>query len=191
MRCLSCHLLSLKPICDRCKQALLVPSVSRRKIGTLEVVSLFGYEHLERYLLTKHTPIGYRVYKYFGQEFMAPFLQDFSYNQNDQITLLAIDERVDSGYSHTALLSHYAKSKKISRAHSVLFSKNPVKYAGKTLQYRIENPRNFVYTGKHNISVILIDDIVTTGMTLSEASTILKKQEVDVLFALTLADANR
>jgi len=40
-----------------------------------------------------------------------------------------------------------------------------------------------------NIEVILVDDIVTTGLTLQEAETILNKNGIVVLFALTLADA--
>ena len=42
---------------------------------------------------------------------------------------------------------------------------------------------------KENIDVILIDDIVTTGSTLEEAHDALKKHDVNVLFALVLADA--
>jgi competence protein ComFC len=55
----------------------------------------------------------------------------------------------------------------------------------------LDNPRDFKYTFKKNINAILIDDIVTTGTTLCEAYSILKKNNINVLFALTLADARQ
>ena len=67
-------------------------------------------------------------------------------------------------------------------------AKNRVNYSGRSLQYRLENPRDFVYTGKSGVDVILVDDIITTGITLQEAQKVLIKKGVNVLFALTLAD---
>ena len=61
-------------------------------------------------------------------------------------------------------------------------------YSGKPLQYRLEHPRDFVYSGKKDVNVILVDDIVTTGITLQEAQKVLMAHHVNVLFALTLAD---
>jgi competence protein ComFC len=63
-----------------------------------------------------------------------------------------------------------------------------VNYSGKSLQFRLEHPRDFVYKGKSNIDVILVDDIITTGITLQEAQKVLMTHGVNVLFALTLAD---
>ncbi len=68
-------------------------------------------------------------------------------------------------------------------------AQNRVSYAGKTLQYRIENPRNFIYKGTSSVDAILVDDIITTGITLQEAQNVLLSHGVNVLFALTLADA--
>ena len=61
-------------------------------------------------------------------------------------------------------------------------------YSGRSLQFRLEHPRDFVYKGKSNIDVILVDDIITTGITLQEAQKVLMDHGVNVLFALTLAD---
>jgi competence protein ComFC len=63
-----------------------------------------------------------------------------------------------------------------------------VNYSGKTLQFRLDHPRDFLYTGKSNTDVILVDDIITTGITLQEAQKVLMDHGVNVLFALTLAD---
>ncbi len=189
MRCYSCHKLSRTIICSDCSNELLKPGVHRRKVGTLDVVSLFGYKSIEPFLLTKHTPVGHRVYKYFGQKFVAPFLEDFAQNIFVPVTLVAIDEKVKHGYSHSALLMHYIDHPMVRPDHARLLSRNSVNYAGKSLQYRLDHPRNFIYTGKNNIDVVLVDDIITTGTTLQEAQMVLKKNKVNVLFALTLADA--
>ena len=66
---------------------------------------------------------------------------------------------------------------------------NKVSYSAQSLDYRLANPRDFVYKGKQGMDAILVDDIVTTGTTLSEARAVLQKSGIDVLFALTLADA--
>jgi competence protein ComFC len=167
----------------------LTPEIHRRKFGTLEVVSLFGYKSIESFLLTKHTPAGYRIYKYFGDNFAVPFIQEFAENIYKSVTLVGIDESIDSGYSHSALLMRSAGHPMIKVAHGKLLSRNNVKYAGKTLEYRLQHPRDFRYTGKSGIDIILVDDIVTTGTTLQEAQKVLAHNKVNVLFALTLADA--
>ncbi len=189
MRCLSCHKLSFSIICQSCDKRLLVPTVTKRKVGTLEVVSLFKYKNIETFLLTKHTPVGFRIYKYLGKKFVAPFVDNFIQNIEEEISVVAIDEKVNSGYSHTALLSHFVTDNNALVSHAKLLAKNSVNYAGKSLSFRLENPRNFSYTGKPNIQVILIDDIITTGVTLQEAQMELMRHGVEVIFALTLADA--
>jgi len=189
MRCLSCHRLSRHTICQACHSRLFTPTVSRRKIGTLEVVSLFRYRNIEPFLLTKHTPAGYRLYRYFSKRLIQPFLDDFATHIDEAVTLIPIDERVYSGYSHTALLAHYAGSEKIQIAHGALRATTHVHYAGRSLAFRLAHPRGFRYRGSSGLEAILIDDIITTGVTLQEAQQCLMQHGVEVLFALTLADA--
>jgi len=95
---------------------------------------------------------------------------------------------VRSGYSHVALLTSEMRHQGVKIQHAKLMAKNRINYSGQSLQFRLENPREFVYTGLKDIEVILIDDIVTTGTTLKEAKKVLEKSGVEVLFALTLAD---
>ncbi len=78
--------------------------------------------------------------------------------------------------------------KKDKKFFSTLHASSDVKYAGKSLEFRLNNPRNFKYTGPKNIDVVLVDDIVTTGSTLKEAKEVLKNHNVNVLFSLVLAD---
>lgn len=188
MRCFSCSKLSIKIICKRCAEQLFRPTVSTRKVGTLDVISFFKYSTLETLLHTKHKPEGYRIYKALANRTMKPFIEEFVESDERDVYIVGIDEYVKSGYSHVALLTRAMKTKNSIIQHSVLMARNRVNYSGKKLQFRLENPRDFLYKGPSDIDVILVDDIITTGITLQEAQKVLISHGVNVLFALTLAD---
>ena len=188
MRCYSCSKLSFQIICKRCVEQLFVPAMSTSKVGILDVISFFKYSTLEALLHSKHKPEGYRIYKALANMTMKPFIEAFAANNNRDIYIVGIDEYVKSGYAHVALLTRAMKTKTSIPQHSALMARNRVNYSGKSLQFRLQNPREFVYTGKENIDAILVDDIITTGITLQEAQKVLMGHGVNVLFALTLAD---
>ena len=188
MRCFSCSKLSLKIICEICKEQLFVPTVSTRTVGTLDVISFFKYSTLESLLHTKHKPEGYRIYKALAEMTMKPFIQEFVESDDRDVYIVGVDEYVKSGYAHVALLTRAMRTKYSIPQHSALIAQNRVNYSGKSLQFRLEHPREFIYKGKSNIDVILVDDIITTGITLQEAQKVLIEHGVNVLFALTLAD---
>ena len=189
MRCYSCGKLNFRAVCETCKSTLFVPSTQTRRIGTLDVISFYSYATLEPLLLTKHKPEGWRIYRELGRMLFRPFMQEFVEHDDGAVHVIGVDENVRSGYSHVAQLTHAMKLPGVHVQHGMLRARNRVNYSGKPLQYRLENPRDFLYTGKPNISAILVDDIVTTGMTLQEAQRTLSNHGVDVLFALTLASA--
>jgi len=166
---------------------LLQPTVSKRTFGSLDVYSFFKYQNIEDLLLTKHTPQGFKLYKALAQLSFKPFMQKFMHEDSRTIYVVGIDENIKSGYAHVALLTHEMKAKNVKVQHAKLMARNLESYSGKTLQFRLENPRDFVYKGKKEVEVILVDDIVTTGTTLQEAAKVLKQNGVNVLFALTLA----
>ena len=188
MRCLSCHQLSFYTFCKKCQNKLLKPSVSKRTLGSLEVYSFFKYHNIEDLLLTKHTPQGFQIYNALANLSFRPFIKQFMQEDSREVFIVGVDEHVKHGYSHVALLTHAMRYKGVKILHAKLMATNPIKYAGKSLQYRLENSRDFEYKGVSNIEVILVDDIVTTGSTLKEAKEVLEKSGVTVLFALTLAD---
>lgn len=188
MRCFSCSKLSFDILCKTCVGQLFVPNISTRKIGTLDVISFFKYSSLERLLHSKHKPEGYRIYKALANMTMKPFIEEFVENDDRNVYIVGIDEYVKSGYAHVALLTQAMKTKHSIPQHSSMMAKNRVNYSGKSLQFRLEHPRDFIYTGKSGIDVILVDDIITTGITLQEAQKVLMQHGVNVLFALTLAD---
>jgi len=188
VRCYACAKFSLKIICKHCKETLFRTTTNTRTVGTLDVISFYKYTALESLLLTKHKPEGYRIYKALAKMLFTPFAQEYSENTDSPIYVIGIDEHVSSGYAHVALLTHAMKTKQITPLHSSLMAQNRVNYSGKDLAFRLANPRNFKYTGKKNIDVILVDDIITTGITLKEAQKVLMEHGINVLFALTLAD---
>ena len=188
MRCYSCSKISFNIICKRCKEQLFRTAIGTRTIGTLDVISFYKYSALESLLLTKHKPEGYRIYKALAKMTMQPFIEEFIESDDRDVYIVGVDEYVKSGYAHVALLTHAMKTKHSIPLHSTLMARNRVNYSGKDLQFRLANPRDFVYSGKSNIDVILVDDIITTGITLQEAQKVLMQSGVNVLFALTLAD---
>jgi competence protein ComFC len=157
------------------------------------VVSLFDYATIEPLLLTKHAPQGHRVFRYLGRRFMMPFLRETVRQMAPYrcVHLIAVDDRPRHGYSHTAALLTGPSSTHMRKSRSVLHASSDHTYAGKNLSWRLEHPRRFVYRGAKGVEAILIDDVVTTGLTLQEAQRSLQSAEVDPLFAVTLADADR
>jgi len=190
MRCYSCAKLSLPIICKVCKERLFATTIGTRTIGTLDVISFYKYSALESLLLTKHKPEGYRIYKALAHMTMKPFIKEFVEADDRDVYIVGVDEYVKGGYAHVALLTHAMKTKHVIPQHASLMAQNRVVYAGKDLQFRLNNPRDFIYSGRENIDVILVDDIITTGITLQEAQKVLMEHNVNVLFALTLADVD-
>jgi len=189
MRCYSCHRLSLKPLCSDCRKRLFVPTIRKRRAGSLEVISFYRYSLLESLLLHKHKPEGYRIFKDLARMTLKPFVENFLREDPRPVAIIGIDEKVKGGYAHVAVMTREMRSALSTPLHASLLSRNSVNYAGKTLQYRLDHPREFLYRGPEGIDAILVDDIITTGITLQEAQGILAEHHVNVLFALTLADA--
>jgi competence protein ComFC len=168
---------------------LFVPSIRTRTTGTLDVISFYRYSTLEPLLLSKHKPEGWRIYRQLGKMLFRPFMREFAENDAGEVYVVGIDEDVQSGYSHVAQLTHAMQMPGATVQPATLRARNRVNYSGKPLQFRLENPRAFTYSGKNDVDVILVDDIITTGTTLQEAQKVLTAYGVNVLFSLVLADA--
>jgi len=189
VRCLSCRKWSFEVICPLCQEYLLTPSVSTRSIAGVDIISLFRYRSIDWLLLSKHHAIGYRIFRFFGRKYLRPFLQAFEEGLEDCAYLIPIDDIPSNGYSHTAVMAHQAATGRIKALYGVLRAKNRIRYSGQSLSFRLKNPREFIYTGPKGVDVILLDDIVTSGLTISQAHQVLTNFGVRVLFALTVADA--
>lgn len=188
MKCITCESWSFSVICKACQKNLLTPNIYKRQLSDdLSVYSFYALEEIEELISSKYYFHGDRVINILAQLSFGKFAKEFNYNQ--AVTALGIDEHTRHDFSHTAILSRHLNSPYITPQYNRLKAKNRVKYAGKDLEFRQNNPKKFMLKGINNASLILVDDVVTTGTTLLEAHKVCKKSKNDVLFALCLADA--
>ncbi len=186
MRCHACRRLSLSPICRSCRELYLFPEPKVRTLETgLKVVSFFSYDEVEPFLLTKHTAHGWFVYRVLAREAFATL------ERSTDTWAIPVDDVAAGGYSHTALLAKALRKRGYRPLFGALRARNRVSYAGQSRAFRLENPRNFAYAGPAGIRAVLVDDIVTTGLTLQEAHGALLKAGVGVAHAFVLADVDR
>ena len=185
MLCLTCKNLSFQIICKDCQANLLIPSFHKREIedGFFNY-SFYTLSELEDLISSKYYFHGDRVFNILAKLSFAKFALNFEFTH--PILALPIDDHTRHDFSQTAILAKHLKSAFIKPVFNTLKAKNIVKYAGKNLEFRQKNPRKFIYSGVKNCDVILVDDVITTGTTILEAKKALKKEGVNVLFALTL-----
>jgi len=186
MRCMLCESLSFSHICLTCQETFLTPSIYKRKINNIEVISFYKYSEIKELLHTKHTDLGYYIYKILAKNSLEKFAAEFEFDS--PVTSIAIDDHVQSGYSHTAVLNKALKSKYIKPLHNRLRAKNSVSYSGKSREFRVLNPREFELNNFKGREIILVDDIITTGLTLTQAIQTMRSNKKEVLFCLTLAN---
>lgn len=188
MRCISCETWSFSIICKTCQTNLLQPTLNKRQLDDdFFVYSFYSYEELQDLINTKYEFFGDKVFNLLAKLSFAKFASEFKFDE--KVISIPIDDHTRHYFSQSAILARHTKSKNIKPIYSTLKATNKVKYAGKDLDFRQKNPRKFVYSGKNDLNVILIDDLVTTGLTLLEAKKNLKKHSCQTLFALTLCDA--
>jgi len=190
MKCLMCETLSHKHICSSCQEKFLTPSIYKRSLSNgIEVISFYKYSEIKELLFTKHTDLGFYIYEVLATLSFKKFAQNFAFEE--MIVSVAIDDKVSSGYSHTAILNHQLQSQSITPLNAKLRATNAITYAGKSREYRLLHPRDFKLKNFREKNVIVIDDIVTTGSTLFQATELLKRSDKEVLFCLTLCDVSQ
>lgn len=186
MRCQLCLNISWQPLCKNCLNTILKPTPSKRVLDDgLVVYSFYKYSEIKNLLHTKHTYHGSKIFAQLTKHAILPLVKTFTCKE---VFSLPIDDHVRSGYSHSAVIANGLKNQ-FKPIYKGLRAKNKIRYSGKKLHVRKKEKRNFTLTCKENIDVVLIDDIVTSGATLSEASLTCKHNNINVLFAIVLADA--
>ena len=184
-----CESLSLTHICNSCQELFLTPSIYKRKIqNDIEVISFYKYKDIKNLLHTKHTDLGFYIYTILAKNSMQKFASEFTFDY--PITSIPIDDHVQNGYSHTAILNKALKSKYIKPKFNKLRASNKISYSGKSKEFRLMNPRDFQIKNFNGDDVILVDDILTTGSTINQAIHLLKENNKNTLLCLTLADAS-
>jgi len=152
------------------------------------VNSFYAYDDIAPLLHSKHTVFGSSIFHLLSKKSFVPFAHDFSFNES--VLAIPVDDHVRDGFSHTAILAKALRSSSITPVFGALRATNRVRFTGKDLKFRQSNPRRFTCKLPKESNVILVDDLITSGQTLLEASELLKKSQITPLFALTLANAN-
>jgi competence protein ComFC len=190
MKCMTCENFSLTHICSACQTTFLTPSIYKRSLSNgVEVFSFYKYEDIKELLFTKHTDLGFYVYDILAKLSFAKFAQEFDFGTS--AVSIPIDDNVKNGYSHAAVLNRRLKSKNVKPLYNKLRAKNEISYSGKSKAFRLANARDFELKEFEGENVILVDDVVTTGATLIEASNLLARRKKEVLFCLTLTDVSQ
>lgn len=187
MKCLICESYSFNIFCKTCQEKLLTPSFHKRELekGFFNY-SFYSFSEIEDFLTSKYYFHGDRVFNILAKLSFSKFAQNFKYKE--LIYSIGIDEHTRHEFSQTAILSKHLKSKYIKPLYGKCKATNIVKYAGKDLEFRKKNKRKFDIKVS-NKSIILVDDLITTGTTILEAKKACEKKNNQVLFCLTLADA--
>lgn len=170
-------------MCEKCQKKFLQPKISKKN----DVLSFYDYEEIEFLLKFKYHKFGHRVFQILAENSFKHFAKEIKENFH----IIPVDDKIKKGYSHTAVLAHTMKTKYLKPLFGVLHAANDIQYAGKSLDFRLNNPRNFKYSGPKNIDVILVDDISTTGLTLNEAKECLKNSGVKVALCVVLANLGK
>lgn len=182
-----CEELSFTHICQTCQNNFLKPQIYKRKIQNIEVISFYKYDDIKELLHTKHTELGYYIFNILAKNSFKKFAHEF--HTKEIYNSIAIDDHTRNGYSHTAILNNSLKTYNIKPLHNKLHAKNKITYSSQTKAYRLSNPRKFQYKEDKLNNIILVDDIVTTGTTLSEAIKLIGNKKI--AFCMSLTDLSK
>lgn len=187
MRCQSCGCFALRTFCSDCTRILSQHSLGFRDDAEFKVYYFYKYSDIKHIIHTKHHLHGLFTLKALANLSFSKFAKEFKFGE--KILAIPLDDSINSGYSHTAILANSLKSKDIKPSFNTIKAMSNVKYSGQSLSYRKKHKRNFKLLKKVDRPVILVDDLITTGLTMKEAFDVCQKAGISVLFGLTLADA--
>jgi competence protein ComFC len=172
-----------------CKEQILTPKPSQRLLSNgLKVNAFYAYDDIAPLLHSKHSVYGSAIFTLLGHYAFGFFAQTFSFEE--EILAVPVDDHVRDGFSHTAILVKALQNPSIIPTYGKLQATSRHRFTGKNLAFRQSHPRRFTCKLPPHSKVILVDDLITSGQTLLEASELLKKSQITPLFALTLANAN-
>ncbi|RDU71329.1 transformation system protein [Helicobacter aurati] len=195
MYCIICHRLKFNIICQKCLNSLWHIESKRQLDNGLKVFSSFAFSELKTLLHTKDNSIGSRVFKRLGTYGVTRF---FDTHKNlleldrSDVAIVCVRNKHIGLYSHSAILAHCFKQFRFKVFYNVLITGNNIRFMQLSLQERKRASREFYFVDsalKGRTSIILVDDVITTGQTLFEASHIINSSKIHVLCAWTLCDA--
>lgn len=154
-----------------------------RQVEGFSVFYYYGYSEIRELILSKHHEYGAAVLARIASLSLAKFPlhlqreisanpQNYEAFKTDGIfkfNAVPLDDDVRSGYSHTAILARALKSELVGPKFHCLRAQNRVKYTGQSLEFRLKHKRNFKILTPPKFPVILVDDIITSGLSMLQA----------------------
>lgn len=161
----------------------------RKFPGDLTVYACYSLEEISPIINSKYSQLGRPLIGTLARYAFQKMVPEIIPNHLALVYAIPIDDHVRQRGSHSAILVQILGRFGFCPLYGSLRANSRESYAGKSYRFRIENPRNFAYTGLSAVQAVLVDDVVTTGLTMQEAKEELERHEVEVLFGLVLADA--
>lgn len=185
-RCVVC---SRQSKFDRCLDCQYWQAYFEGKDPLKKNISIYHYNDFMREIITKWK---YRGDYILGTIFKHPFemaFNEYYENLNSSISVTPIplsEERLYiRGFNQAEMLASFLKNTKLN----ILMRQINEKQAKKTKMERMNAKNPFKLLKTLNKSVVLVDDIYTTGRTLRHAAQLLKDNGCDNIYALTLCRA--
>lgn len=193
MYCVVCGRLKWNIICKDCLSNLEYIDSKRILDNDVKVFSSFAFSELKFLLTSKNNIIGSRIFKRLGVYAVSNFFaryKDLATLNKQKIAVLSIRNKNIGMYSHSAILSQCFSAYGFKVFNNALIIGNNSHFSHLKRHERQELGRSFRFNFKHNcLGVIIVDDIITTGQTLLEASDIAMQNGYNSLFAWTLCDS--
>ena len=174
-----------------------------RQVEGFSVFYYYGYSEIRELILSKHHEYGAAVLARIASLSLAKFplhlQREISANLQNYETFktggvfkfnaVPLDDDARSGYSHTAILARALKSELVEPKFHCLRAQNRVKYTGQSLEFRLKHKRNFKILTPPQFPVILVDDIITSGLSMLQARETLMRGGFTPVCGLVLANA--
>ncbi len=193
MYCSMCGKLRWHIICKDCLKHLEYIDSKRVLDNGMKVFSSFALSELKLLLASKNNIIGSRIFKRLGIYGISNFFErykDLAALNHQKIAVLSIRNKTIGMYSHSAILAQCFRAYGFKVFHNALIIGNDSHFSHLKRKERQELGRSFHFHFKHDyLAMILVDDIITTGQTLLEASNIIMQNSYTPLFAWTLCDS--
>lgn len=180
-RCKRCSRKSVEKLCADCLwwQSEMEESLEFN-------FSIYRYNERMKEMVAKWKYRGdYVIGEAFKEKFRQTFRNTFSHIKEELIAIpipLSLERRQERAFNQAEMLSRFLPID----IDFVIQRKHGEKQSKKSREERIHTENPFFITKKLNKSVVLVDDIYTTGTTLRHAASLLKSNGVPNVYSFTL-----
>lgn len=197
MYCVTCQKLSFHILCKNCLQNLWYIESKRELNNGLKVFSSYALSELKELVYSKNNVIGSRILGRLGSFGVAKFFNtnpSLTFEKKDSIkktcAVVCVRNKLIGAYSHSAILARCFKKFGFKIFYNALIAQNEITFTHLSREQRLSSSRDFHFKLSEKFEfIILVDDIITTGETLLQASETIKKHSKIPLFAWTLCDS--